>query len=289
MNDRFRFRSHLRLIDLPEERTALVSGEQAVLVFSGTHGWLIRHLYESFSQNVKFGSAVECLERHEQFQARELLHFLLGEGALVDGDTLPKSSFEEYKDLVVGDNVPSAKALQIVSKSAVGIALESCLADVGYEIISGVEGQTAADLCFVDCTSIGFRRTREINDRCLKSGICCLYTYRSSVNETVIGPLVIPGVTACLECFLGRWIANASYISDAILRGPEEVRKISGPTALDQAAASALGLQTIQHLDHTAAPATWNGVIILDHQRGTSVRHHVLKVPHCNSCALAGA
>ncbi|MEA2412117.1 MAG: molybdopterin-synthase adenylyltransferase [Thermoleophilaceae bacterium] len=148
-----------------------------------------------------------------------------------------------------------------------------------------------------DATSIGASDSasasscRLLNDLSISTGTPWL---RASVDhdEGFVGPCVIPGDTACFECFRLRLKSN--FTADAIAHDshastnggrPRDGTALLAPFATLVAQHAAL--EVIKIVTGFATPVTAGALLTLGLVSGDSSRHAVLKLPRCPACGPA--
>jgi bacteriocin biosynthesis cyclodehydratase domain-containing protein len=112
----------------------------------------------------------------------------------------------------------------------------------------------------------------------LSTGIPLLPARRSAF-DIEIGPLVVPGSTACYTCAIlrrnsamGRWGSFDAQIGEGMLNFPM--------------AAGWIVLEAIKFLVCIIEPASRNRIVRLDYINATQRTHPVLKLPRCPDCGV---
>jgi bacteriocin biosynthesis cyclodehydratase domain-containing protein len=109
----------------------------------------------------------------------------------------------------------------------------------------------------------------------------------SREQDALVGPLVVPGESACLEC-LNRHHADADpgwYTLSAELAALQAAAPPADEVSLAVAAAGLAAVQSLLYLDGRNRPATWSAVLQLRPADGTVVRHGYPPHPGCG-CVL---
>ena len=103
-----------------------------------------------------------------------------------------------------------------------------------------------------------------------------------------VGPLVVPGITPCLEC-LERHCADSDSgwyaAAEALSRGVSNAEAAGEETAAGMQAAGAAAVQVLAFLDNVVQPATWSAVLQLRAADGYPGLKRVAFHPGCG-CRL---
>ena len=124
---------------------------------------------------------------------------------------------------------------------------------------------------------------QEVNRACLAEGRAWLQLLPYDGRLIVVGPLVLPGSSACGTCFALRRAACSGYEDDVALLEPLPLRA-RAPTPLLAVAAGLAATIAVRWL--TAADPSLPGhlhVVEGGHPLGVS-SHRVLRVPRCPDC-----
>ncbi|HEY3688795.1 MAG TPA: TOMM precursor leader peptide-binding protein [Pseudonocardiaceae bacterium] len=133
-------------------------------------------------------------------------------------------------------------------------------------------------------------RHRELNRMAALAGAPFL-SLRLMARSYEMGPLVLPGIGACFECYWQRLQAPftedgpPAWVADSAPRGcflePGRVGQLVTSSALH-----ALALEIHRAL-HGPTPTTLSCVLSVDLEQSRTHRRRVLEVPGCGDCALA--
>lgn len=110
----------------------------------------------------------------------------------------------------------------------------------------------------------------------------------NAFDEYVVGPVVLPGVTACWNCYRHRRAAarRDPQLAMATLAGA------APPAPLDTASASLLGslaaLELVAWMSEPPPALATGRVLVFDVATRTSSRHQVVRLPWCEVCGGAG-
>lgn len=214
----------------------------------------------------------------------------VGELVLIDDDRVELSNLN--RQLLFGDaDVGSAKtatakrALQ-AHDSRVGVRTVERRVRGPEDLEDVLEG---ADLLIATADWPPFELPRWVNRACLRAGVPYL-TGGQFLPLSRVGPTVIPGETACLECEERR-IRRDFPLYDEMA----EFRTANPPTAATVGAAcgtvgSMLATEAIHLLSGVVEPASLGAALILDMRTMEISREETQRDPDCPTCgALAPA
>ena len=133
-------------------------------------------------------------------------------------------------------------------------------------------------------------RHRERNRRAVLAG-AAFVSLRLMARAYEIGPLVLPGMGACFECYWQRLQAPfiddgpPPWVADSTPRGCfREVGRLG--ELVTSSALHALALE-VHRILHGPTPTTLSGVLSVDLEHCRTHRRRVLEIPGCGTCALA--
>jgi len=123
------------------------------------------------------------------------------------------------------------------------------------------------------------------NEMALREGVPVLYVEEDWTGG-IVGPLVIPGETACYQCYVDRRQSNDDNESVYQLMKEEKdfVGRNTNFAPLVWFLASMVVMESIKFLSSYLYPETLKGVFLVD---GVNYRihfHPVLKLPYCERC-----
>lgn len=189
----------------------------------------------------------------------------------------------------------AARAAERLAAAGVGLLGEAPVADAvaGLLAASGVgtvsrrpwDEPATADLVLAAPSGAELPRLREWNSRAIAARTPWLQLLPFDGLIAAVGPLFVPGDTACHECYLLRRAANLSSLAHR----PGRVEHGLYPTApaLDAVVAGlavGLALRWLA-LDDTLVPGV---VLAVEHAPEPSLSRHVLhRVPRCPACSRA--
>jgi bacteriocin biosynthesis cyclodehydratase domain-containing protein len=109
-------------------------------------------------------------------------------------------------------------------------------------------------------------------------------------GEAVIGPTVLPGRTACYECFKHRLKTHASFPDDEDAYDAHLDREAAGVTLPEwppftAAVAALAAMEAVRLVTRFTQPVTLGQVLFLDALTGTQQTSRIWKLPQCPACA----
>ena len=149
------------------------------------------------------------------------------------------------------------------------------------------DGQPDTDVLVCVTDHAGLGSVRPWNELCLRTATPFLPVVLHDM-VAFVGPLVIPGATACYECFLARRYSNLD--DHQLRRQADDVPDDEGTfTAFHPAMASFTADLAAIELTKFLMPwrELWHvGEVITGNLLATEVRRHrLLKVPRCSACS----
>lgn len=123
------------------------------------------------------------------------------------------------------------------------------------------------------------------NERALASGLVWLQMLPFDGRIAAVGPLVVPGETACGECYSLRRRSCLGYGADDAAVEAEPAYRPSAP-ALDAAAAGVAALVALAWLAGST-PVAGRLYALAPPPRAALAAHLVLRVPRCPACSSA--
>ena len=102
-----------------------------------------------------------------------------------------------------------------------------------------------------------------------------------------VGPLVVPGQTACLECFLRRRYSNLddAEAREAVELRPDGAGVVGLHPAISAVAAGAAALELTKFFLPWHAARQAGYLLTFNLLASRARRHRVLKVPRCSACS----
>jgi bacteriocin biosynthesis cyclodehydratase domain-containing protein len=127
-------------------------------------------------------------------------------------------------------------------------------------------------------------RLADWNQTALVAGVPWLQLLPFDGRFLAIGPLYVPGETACFECYSLRRASNVDYPSEFLALGRVPARHPAAPT-LDRAAAGLAATVAVRWLAHRDEflPGHWHALEYEWELRLSS--HFVYRVPRCPACS----
>ena len=139
------------------------------------------------------------------------------------------------------------------------------------------------DLIVAAPTAEEVEQLADLNERCLSDSTPWLALLPANGNFATVGPLYIPGQTACHACYLLRRGATSGYERDFMVLERRPVRAPT-PAAASTIAAGLAALISLRWLG--ARDSTLPGSLYALELQGTVAltRHRLLRVPRCSAC-----
>lgn len=236
---------------------------------------------------------VEALGAGAEEPTRKALELLDLHGLLVDGPAVGATDAAAYYVAAVC-SVPPEKARAALTSSRVAVFGS---APAGIEVVrvlgsAGIATTCAdladvvaepADLVVVAPVAGEVEQLRGLNERRLSDATPWFALLPTDGRFTAVGPLYVPGQTACHACYLLRRGATSGYERDFSLLEGRPVRSPM-PAAASTIAAGLGALICLRWLG--AHDPTLPGVLYALELHGTLAltRHRVLRVPRCPAC-----
>jgi len=127
-----------------------------------------------------------------------------------------------------------------------------------------------------------------VNGLCLQLSVPCLYAANFG-REALLGPLVLPGESACWACLEARRASHLALPPGVELAPPGADLAIACRTARSDALAAALyaqlSLEAGRFIGGFAPAVTIGGCFLLTASSPATERHVVLRVPWCPACS----
>jgi molybdopterin-synthase adenylyltransferase len=193
---------------------------------------------------------------------------------------------------------PSAESVAVAGGGSLEHTLAELLADGGFDRVvrmperPGVSARTRlvdtgieSPALVVVGSETGFEPLRTWNELCVEKGLPFLPV---AIQDLVayVGPLVVPGQTACYECFLRRRYSN---LDEAAARERIELRSNSSSQvalhpAITAVAAGAAALEAAKFFLPWQGARQAGRLLTFNMLASDFGRHRVLKVPRCAVC-----
>lgn len=243
------------------------------------------------------GEIVGRLGEAAEPSVRKALALLESHGLLTDGPNVEDDAVSHYvatacagatpssahealsgsRVAVCGTSLAAAEVARLLERSKIRVAWVESAGELGSGVDLVVAAPAPAELGGL----------REANERRLRDGVPWLPVSPYDGRLTAVGPLYVPGQTACHACFLLRRGATSGYEEDVSLL---ESRPPAAPLpdAVGTLAAAIAALVSLRWL--AAKDPTLPGVAFAFEASGilTLTRHRVLRVPRCTACGPPG-
>jgi bacteriocin biosynthesis cyclodehydratase domain-containing protein len=156
------------------------------------------------------------------------------------------------------------------------------------QLAARIPPRTAADLVMLALPRPAPALLAAANAASLSQGVPLLPVVLDG-SEAVIGPTVLPGRSACCECFRQRLISNAAFPDDDAAYADHLDRPASGVTLPEwppftAAVASLAAMEAVRLATRFTEPLTVGQVLFLDALSGSHRISRVWKLPRCPAC-----
>lgn len=240
---------------------------------------------------------VGCLGEAAEPSVRKALDLLDGHGLLTDGPPVDTDAVADYVATACPTATPSSARGALAGSRVAVNGTSAAAMEVGRLLeASGVVVERASaerqlesgvDLIVAAPTAAEADALHAANAERLRDGIPWLVVLPYDGRLTTIGPLYVPGQTACHACLSVRRAATSGYEEDFALL---ESQPAAAPMP-DAVAVMAAGLAALLSLRWLAAKdPTLPGVAYALEANSvpTLTRHRVLRVPRCTVCGPSG-
>ncbi len=234
---------------------ALCRARVALLGLGGTGSWILASL---LAAGVGFVRAIDCDEVGAENLGRQILYRRRDLG-------LPKAE-AMGREIADFSHVTSfeGRVGRVDSADAVRTLIAGC------------------DLLVVGCVGPRFTLYRWVNEACLEHRVPYLI-----VETRQVGPLVVPGVSACLTCY-ERFLRGPHPYYDTVVsaldRNAAAVERMPQFGPLVAYSATRAGIEVVQFLTGYAQPSVINHVVQLDGPDPGWRSFEFPRDPECRSC-----
>src|SRR5262245_26315775 len=238
---------------------------------------------------------VETLGEAAEAPIIRALALLDDHGMLVEGPAVEDDAAACYVASVCSSTPSAASAALASSRVAIfgsapaGAELSRLLGSAGAVTVSWTPADRPpphVDLIVAAPAAEEAEQLAGLNERCLSESTPWLALVPTDGRFAAIGPLHVPGQTACHVCYLLRRGATSGYEQDFSLIERRPVRAPM-PAAASTIAAGLAALICVRWLG--ARDPTLPGALYALELQGTLglTRHRVLRVPRCPACGGA--
>lgn len=133
-------------------------------------------------------------------------------------------------------------------------------------------------------------RVEAVNRWALRTGTPWLLLQAPSIREATVGPLFVPGSTACYMCFEARLRSNWAFLAeyrafqDYLRERRQGARPWGGLHAQFELTASLATLEVVRLVTGFTSPMLAGRFVSVDLFSHQTTRHEVLRVPRCPHC-----
>lgn len=191
-----------------------------------------------------------------------------------------RSHFAETKALIGGSGQLATALQDVLARSRVAVTPDveaARFADEGAD--DAVVGVWCSD-------SPQAEELRAVNLAAVRSGMPWLAVTLGADHATV-GPFVLPGQSACHECFRLRLRSNGSMLDDALgtlVARAQPAPPPALPAYFVTLVAATAAAEVVRWLSGLARPSSVGAFLSLTPADALAVRHEVLKLPRCAVC-----
>lgn len=185
---------------------------------------------------------------------------------------------------------PRSGRVLLLGGGAVAAAARAALADLATPCAVGdaaaVDAAGANDLVLVALDALDAPLLLDVNARALARGVPFLPAGFLEPRRLAVGPLVVPGETACYRCYLDRRLANALN-RDALRRaiGTPPLPEPHAALPAVAAVAGALAAADAARFLRGVPPPSLGVAVSLGLDRWDAAHDRVLKAPRCPACS----
>lgn len=218
-------------------------------------------------------------------QLKELLN---SKGLLVDMSTFPEFHIQR---LINQQSVSGRKITKDIHPTKVSYLGEGKLADIVRNSLSKaavpiVEGEDKSSLLIVISDQEDHKLLKTANIEAIKNNQPILF-FRWVQRGFKIGPFVVPGQTACLECAYHRELASSLYPEELEAYqncDVESLPKYEGGPVLDELAGALITRQVLTILSGKYDLSNPSAIITANPVTLAIKESHILQLPRCGTC-----
>jgi len=131
----------------------------------------------------------------------------------------------------------------------------------------------------------------EVNEFAVTTEKPCLFLRKNGVASGIVGPLVVPFLTACFKCLDLRIKANLDFYDEYIayenyLRKKRVNKDTPCLKSLDKVLANLAIMEIIKYITGFESPTTFSRYLIVNQIDFSFETHDVLKLPRCPVCGI---
>lgn len=119
----------------------------------------------------------------------------------------------------------------------------------------------------------------------------CFLIRKNGVNEGIVGPLIVPFLTACYKCLDLRIKANLDFYDEYLqfekyLKNSRRKKPTPCLTALDKLLSSLAAIEIVKYITGFESPVTYSRFLVVNQKDFKFDLHNILKLPRCPSCGF---
>lgn len=297
-----------------EDGTALVCSSERMLRFRGEAATLILpRLCPLLNGNHTLGEIYNILSDVDTEEVNTILNILEEKNLFeIRDQSLKNSANQELSDFYAAINgsfldsnrITSSKVLVVGdwdrNKNSLGHYYRQALFDMGISQVREVSVNTEFswndlvlenNLVMFMPSRPALSARKEIHDACLNAKVKLCSAEFLNTSKLILGPTVVPGETACWDCYEHRVKGVQNYFRENtafqnFLKVNPDFDPISSRLpALNQLLAGLAAFETVRILTEVLPPLTYGNLITLDCNTMSLEQHNVLKLPRCPTCS----
>ena len=206
---------------------------------------------------------------------------------LVDVDFVGGREKAVHPPSIAATSVIAAPSASVHGSGRVADETREALADLGIAIVPAGQGAPALHVACTDAG--GHEDLRRINREALASRTPVLFAALQG-HKALVGPFVVPGETACFECYHHRLSANLAFPEEtlAFLGGRAEARTQAAPRLYAREVAFHVASQVAKYTRGLRSLCLFDELLEVDLLNYDLAVRHVLKLPRCPVCRFGG-
>jgi bacteriocin biosynthesis cyclodehydratase domain-containing protein len=279
------------------DRLLLAHGESLIVLEGGAVGTLLPALLPLLDGRRSLDDLAARLGPVVRPAIEQAVATLAEHGAVVEGPDAPAELRAQALAVAGAWGLPPAEAaerlqaasVEVVGAAAAGIEVARLLRSAGIDHVrpGSWRCRGRVELAVVAPAADELDRLPRWNAAALARGRRWLLLRPFDGHAATVGPLVVPGESACHECLLRRLGANLGLGSDIfeVETAPAAAVPDTPTEALLVALAAQIALRWLVGRD-TTLPGRLH--VLAARRRVDISEHHVLRVPRCAACSSVG-
>ena len=296
-----------------EDGTALLCSSERMLQFRGEAATLIiPRLCPLLNGNHTLGEIYDTLSDVDTQEIKTILNILEEKNLFEIRDhSLKNSAHQEISDFYASINgsfwdsnsITSSKVLVVGDwdrKTSLCHYYRQALFDMGISQVRAVSVNPEFswndlvrenNLVMFIPSLPALSARKEIHEACLNAKVKLCSAEFLNASKLILGPTVVPGETACWDCYEHRIMGVQNYFRENtafqnfLKLNPDFDPVSSRLPALSQLLAGLAAFETVRILTEVLPPLTYGNLITLDCNTLSLEQHNVLKLPRCPTCS----